>query len=206
MVLLVTYRADEGAPRLGHFLAELDRERLTTEVTLGPLSRAGLAAMVRAVFALDRPAPTAFVDKIYALTEGNPFFVEEVLKVLVMQGDLPLDIDAWEDQALDALPIPRSLRDTVERRMVELSKGARHILEVAAVVGRWFEFVLLRELVQVDEREMIERLRELTAAQLVVEESAERFAIRHALTQQAIYSRLLRRERRFLHRSAAERL
>jgi len=159
---------------------------------------------VRAIFALDRPAPTAFLDRLYSLTEGNPYFAEEVLKVLVMQGDLPLDTDAWKDRLLDALPIPRSVRDTVEARVAQLSPVVRNIVELAAVVGRRFDFSLLQEVAQVDEALMIEGLHELISAQLVVEESAERFAFRHSLTQEAIYSRILKRERRLLHRRVAE--
>jgi predicted ATPase len=67
-----------------------------------------------------------------------------------------------------------------------------------------FDFAVLQHLTQRDESDLLEAIKELIAAQLVVEESAERFAFRHALTREAIYAALLARERQALHRALAE--
>src|SRR5438874_1450242 len=80
LLLLLTYRSDEVRPTLSHWLAELDREHLEQEVALTCLTRSETGAMLRAIFALERPAQAAFLDTIYTLTEGNPFFIEEILK------------------------------------------------------------------------------------------------------------------------------
>src|SRR5262249_29624417 len=69
-----------------------------------------------------------------------------------------------------------------------------------------FDFALLQELAGPDERGLLAAIKELIAAQLVVEESAERFAFRHALTRQAVAAELLARERTTLHRAIAEAL
>jgi DNA-binding NarL/FixJ family response regulator len=74
---------------------------------------------------------------------------------------------------------------------------------MAAIAGRRFDFDLLQSLTQHDEVELLALVKELIAAQLVVEESAERFAFRHALTREAIYAELLARERVALHRAVA---
>jgi DNA-binding CsgD family transcriptional regulator len=71
------------------------------------------------------------------------------------------------------------------------------------VAGRRFDFGLLQTLTNHDEKELLALVKELIAAQLVVEESAERFAFRHALTREAIYAELLARERVTLHREVA---
>src|SRR5258707_1108871 len=78
----------EAAPKLSRFLARLERERLATELALAPLSRAETAEMLRLIFDLRRPARAEFLNLIYGLTEGNPFFIEEVLKSLVSTGDI----------------------------------------------------------------------------------------------------------------------
>src|SRR5438093_1406420 len=71
VLLLLTYRTDEVAPALERLLAELDRGRLATELTLGPLDRDGVGAMLRAILQPEVPhAP--FVDAIATLTDGNP--------------------------------------------------------------------------------------------------------------------------------------
>jgi DNA-binding NarL/FixJ family response regulator len=204
LLVIGTYRSDEVGPRLGRWLAQLERERLAHELSLEPLSRDEVAAMLRAIFNLPRPVRTDSLDAIYSLTEGNPFFVEESLKALMAAGDIFYADGAWDRKPLALLHIPRSLNDAVEQRVARLSTDARQVLVLAAVVGRRFDYALLQRLARRDEAELLPLLKELIAAQLVVEESADRFAFRHALTRQAIYSGLLARERAALHRTIAE--
>src|SRR5262249_17807643 len=92
----------------------------------------------------------------------------------------------------------------VQRRLDQLSPQAREILTLAAIAGRRFDFRLLQELTEHTETSLIRLIKELIGAQLVVEESADLFAFRHALTQQAVASNLLARERRAVHRAIAE--
>jgi DNA-binding CsgD family transcriptional regulator len=204
MVLIGTYRSDEVGPRLGRWLAHLDREHLAQELRLAALTRDEVAAMLRAIFALPRPVRVQTLDAIYTLTEGNPFFVEELLKSLIAAGDIFYSDGTWNRKPMELLRIPRSLNDAVEQRVAQLSADARQVVVLAAVVGRRFNFALLQRLAHRDEDELLPLLKELIAAQLVVEESAERFAFRHALTRQAIYAGLLARERTTLHRTIAE--
>ena len=70
------------------------------------------------------------------------------------------------------------------------------MLTLAAVAGRRFDFALLQQVTGYTEPDLLAMIRELIVAQLVVEESAERFTFRHALTQHAVYAGLLARERR----------
>ncbi len=100
--------------------------------------------------------------------------------------------------------MPRSVHDAVNRRVERLSLDARQVLQLASVAGRRWDFSLLQELTEHDERELLGLVKELIAAQLVTEEAEDRFAFRHALTQKAVYTQLLSRERRRLHQSIAE--
>jgi DNA-binding CsgD family transcriptional regulator len=204
LLLLLTYRSDEVHPSLRHFLAQLDRERLAQEISLTRLTRDEVEAMLRAIFALPRSAHIELADPISALTEGNPFFVEEVLKSLLATEEIFYANGRWERKPLGELHIPRSVQDAVQQRAGQLSGSARHVLMLAAVTGRRFDFDLLQALTKHDEDHLLMLIKELMAAQLVVEESAEQFAFRHALTRQAIYADLLVRERKALHRSIAE--
>jgi len=213
LLVLLTYRSDEVHPSLSHFLAQLDRERLARECALAPLSRSEVSAMLYAIFALRRSVFTVprfmqgdLLDAMYGLTEGNPFFIEELLKSLIEVGDIFYEQGRWERKELRELHIPRSVQDAVELRTAHLSESARQVLNLAAVAGRHFDFALLQELTQQDEAQLLRLIKELIAAQLVVEESAEQFAFRHALTRQAVYTQLLARERKALHRTIAETL
>jgi DNA-binding NarL/FixJ family response regulator/Tfp pilus assembly protein PilF len=206
LLILLTYRSDEVQPSLRHFLAHLDRERLAQEISLLHLSGREVEAMLRAIFALPPSARLELPEPIYTLTEGNPFFLEEVLKSLITAGAIFYENGRWQGKPLGELRIPRSVQDAVQQRTDCLHERARHILSLAAVAGRRFDFALLQQLTHYDEQELLSILKELIAAQLVVEESEERFAFRHALTRQAVYADLLVRERRVLHRAMAETL
>ncbi len=204
ILLLFTYRNDEMQPSLLQFLATLDRERLATEITLARLNRTEAGEMLRAILGLQHPVRAELLDALYDLTEGNPFFIEEILKSLIAAGEIIHSGDAWVSEPLARLHIPRSVHAAIQRRVTPLSDAARQMLGLAAVAGRRFDFALLQRLTHHDEQELLHLAKELIAAQLVVEESAERFAFRHALTRQAIYSGLLVRERQVLHRDVAE--
>jgi len=204
ILLLLTYRSEEVHPSLAHVLAELDRGRMAGELPVPRLSLAEVDAMLRAIFHLDRPARADFLNAIYGLTEGSPFFIEEVLKSLVISGDIFYADGTWGRKPIGELRIPRTVQHAVERRSSQLSLAARRALELAAVAGRRFDFELLQRLLECDERELLELIKELIRAQLVVEQSAEQFAFRHALTQQAVYSQLLARERKVLHQRIGE--
>src|SRR5438445_741340 len=155
--------------------------------------------MLRAILGLDRPVRSELVDLVYGLTEGNPFFIEEVLRSLLAAGDLAYTRGTWNWAAPGALRVPRTVHDAVRRRSAQLSGGAREVLEFAAIAGRRFGFELLEALSGRSENDVLTGLKELVAAGLVVEESAELFTFRHALSRQAVLEGLMARERRALH-------
>jgi len=201
--IVLTYRGEEVGPRLARLIAELERARLVTELPMKPLGRAEVRAMLDAIFGPRTNLGNDFVELIHGLTEGNPFFVEETLKALMVAGDLVPRDGGWRAQALERVRVPRTAIEAVRRRIATLTVPARSIASIAAVTGRRFDFELLRMLSDVDEDELLALVKELIAAQLVVEETGERFAFRHALTREAIYADLLVRERVALHRAVA---
>ena len=211
LLLLMTYRSDEVQPALRRCLAQLTRARLSQELQLVPLSRGDVNDMLDAMFALDEVEQVHLLELIYPLTEGNPFFVEEVLTSLVSRGELLSDEGAWHrkphpEVKSEPPPVPRSVQDAVRQRTQQLSAEALQVVTLAAVAGRRFDFAVLQQLLHCDEEKLLLLIKELMAAQLVMEVSAEQFAFRHALTQQAVYRGLLARERRSLHRALAEAL
>jgi len=206
LLLLLSYRSDEVHPNLRHFLAKLDRERLAQEIPLARLTREEVEGMLQAIFASPRSLGLELPDQLYELTEGNPFFIEEVLKSLIAAGELYYTNGHWERKERSSLHIPRSVQDAVQQRTDRLSTSARQVLTLAAVAGRRFDFALLQALTEHDEQHLLHLIKELISAQLVVEESAEQFAFRHALTRQSIYGDLLIRERKALHHRIADML
>ena len=205
VVIALTYRGEEVTPRLARLIADLERARVVTDLPVEPLGRGDVATMLEAIFGADENLGGEFVHLLHGLTEGNPFFVEETLKALILAGDLaPTSVDGgWRARPLERVRVPRTAVEAVRRRLASLTVPARAVASTAAVAGRRFDFELLQTLTNHDERELLALVKELIAAQLVVEESAERFAFRHALTREAIYAELLARERVALHREVA---
>ncbi|HEX9076218.1 MAG TPA: AAA family ATPase [Anaerolineae bacterium] len=192
ILVIATYRSEEISPRLSHHLVELRRAHLVEEIQLAPLDRDHVAQMARTVLTLEHSLNLDMLDDLIRLTEGNPFFVEEILKNVDEAGEFK------------NLQIPRSIQDSVQRRVEQLPEKTRDILSLAAVVGERFDFGLLQELIRMDEPELLRVLKDLVSAQLLVEDSADQFAFRHALTREAVYASLLKRERRAMHQTIGE--
>ena len=206
VALALSFRSDEIGPTLERLLAELDRTRIATQLDLGRFSGAELTRMIGAIF--DGAPPSGdFAAKIYELTDGNPFFVEEVLKAMMSAGEVARRPDGvWQSRQLVRVQAPRTAVEAVRRRLSALTVPARDVASMAAVAGRRFDFGLLQTLTGHDERALVSLIRELIGAQLVTEESPDRFAFRHALTREAILGELLARERIALHRAVADAL
>jgi predicted ATPase/DNA-binding CsgD family transcriptional regulator len=209
ILFTLTYRNDEISPELRRFLAELDRERLAHEFTLQPFTHSEAEAMLRAIFARRQTASSDLLERVYALSDGNPFFIEEVLKSLQITGEVAGADDAGERSASSGAPsrrppIPRSVQDAVYQRTRRLSALAREALTLAAVAGRRFDLVVLQQVLQIEDSTLLTCMKELISAQLVTEEVAGRFSFRHALTREAVYAELLASERQGMHRALAE--
>ncbi len=209
ILLLLTYRSEQVQGGLARFLIGVDRERLATELTLSLLNNSDVAAMIGTIFGLPHAVPANVLEMIVPLAEGNPFFLEEILKALLTAGEIEvqdgtLELKPLEDAGDQRLHLPRSVQLAVQQRLDHLSPDARHLLDLASVAGRRFDFGLLQALTEHNETELVHLVKQLILAQLVVEESPDVFAFRHALTQQAVYTDLLARERKALHRLIAQ--
>lgn len=206
-VLLVgTYRTNESHESLGRLFMEWNRIRLAMEIQLPHLSLGEADNMLRAILSPDQPLRYDLLEALYRLTEGNPFFLEEALKALIEAGDLFQEAGKWEIVPFSELRVPRTVQVAVQNRLNRLSPKAGNFATLAAVMGLRFHIGLLQGLTNQTPAELTEHLRELVNAQLIVEESAETFLFRHALTREAIYQSILGLERKTLHRTIANAL
>lgn len=181
VMLMLTYRNDAISPQLRRCLTQFNRNHLAREILLEPLTPNEVSTMLRAIFAADQAVTPEFVSTIHNLTDGNPFFVEEVLKSWNTMGELFYRDGNWDRKPINELLIPRSIQDTLHQRFEHLGEDARHVMTFAAVIGRRFDFELLQYLTQFDEPQLMSVMKELIGAQLVVEEAPDRFTFRHAL-------------------------
>jgi hypothetical protein len=185
VVLVVTYRSDEppGRHRLPPLLAELDRAASVERLELRRFDRAELGVLLAGV--LGQPPEPNLLDEVFARSEGNPFFAEELLA-----GGAP-----GGRPALSA-----TLKDLLLARVEVLPGPAREVARVAAAAGRRVRDRLLGAACSLKELALLATLRELVAGQVLVADAAgDGYAFRHALLQEVIDADLLPGERRRLH-------
>ncbi|HEX5166974.1 MAG TPA: AAA family ATPase, partial [Thermomicrobiales bacterium] len=204
LLLIVTWRDEEESEPLRHFLAAVDRGRTGRELQLARLEPAAVERMLRAMFGQPQPIRPDFLETIVGLTDGNPFFIEEVVTALIASGDIYRENGNWSRKELTELRIPRSVVDAVQQRARGLSGTARQLLDLAAVAGQRFDVGIVQEVLVLDDAALLGAIRELVEARLIVDVSDEQAAFRHALTREAVYAALLARERRAHHLALAE--
>src|SRR3954468_14147922 len=168
-------------------LAEIERDPAVHRVTLVPLSRDELAAALEDI--LGEAPDSDLLDRLYARSEGNPLFMEELLAAGV--------------DGRGALPI--TLRDALMVRIEQLSEPAQEVLRVLAV-GQQVDHTTLAQVSGMDRAALVAALREAVASHLVEARADDRYAFRHALLREVVADDLLPGERVELHRAFAEAL
>ena len=206
-----TYRDTEVTPdhRLARSLEDLRRRSLAREMTLKRLPEEGVAALLGALSGQEPPA--SFVNSVYAETQGNPFFTEEVFKHLAEEGRLYDEDGRFRAEVtIEELDVPESLRLVLGRRLERLGENGRRALAAAAVVGRAFTYELLEALGELAPEPLIDSLEEAQRARLVapLSDSADedRLLFSHELIRQTLLAGLSPPRRRRLHLLVADTL
>lgn len=153
--------------------------------------------------------PSSVTALILQKAQGNPFFLEEIVRALIDAGMVYREGDVWRARAdIATVTVPTSVQAVILSRVDRLSAEARRVLESAAVIGRLFRRRLLAQLVHAhDDAGLEAALRELEERALIYLERAapeEEYAFRHVLAQDTVYRSLLRRRRAASHRQVAE--
>jgi tetratricopeptide (TPR) repeat protein len=186
--------------------AARDYPHLYHELTVAPLDTAECRLLLGALLPGAR-LPEALVAHMLDRAEGNPLFVEELVRAMEDQGVVRREGDAVVSGGVDDLRLPETVLGIVAARIDRLDPDSKHTLQLASVIGRTFDYDVLRKLD--DEDGLDRRLLTLQRAELIRElqrEPDRKFAFRHALTQEAAYQSLLQRRRRDVHRLVAETL
>jgi DNA-binding CsgD family transcriptional regulator len=189
LLLVATYRSDELHRRhpLRQFVAEVERLPVVRRLELAPFTRRELAEQLAAI--LDASPAHALVDELFARSQGNPFFAEELLAASGEDGQQRL---------------PKSLHDALMLRVERLSSEARQMARAAAVAGSVAGHRLLEATAGLSDDELTRALREAIENNVLVQDPAsEGYAFRHELLREALYEELLPGERVRLHAALA---
>jgi tetratricopeptide (TPR) repeat protein len=201
ILVLGTYRDAEATldPAVGELLAGILHEG--DHIPLRGLTEVDVGRLVHGVSG--RPGAPRFVRDVHRKTEGNPFFVDEIVHLLAAEGRL----DSSELQP-DALGVPDAVRQTISRRLGALSEPTRRVVSAASVVGRDFDLEVLALLDIGSPAELRASLQEAIARAIVVETDrlGGGYAFGHALFRETLYEELEPASRSDLHRRIADAL
>jgi class 3 adenylate cyclase len=214
-VLVVgTFRDSElaTADALRATLGVLYRHPSVHRIELDGLDDHGVVALLEAIagYSLEHDDEISLAHAVYRETDGNPFFVSQVLQHLVENGSLLQDASGrWvAAESFDAVLLPDSVREVIGGRVVRLGPSAGRVLSLAAVIGRDFDLALLAEAALTSEDEVLDLLDAAGAAALVRESSDTpgQYSFTHALIQHTLYEDLGPTRRARAHRQVAEAL
>ena len=145
-------------------------------------------------------AGCALAAAIHQETEGNPFFIGEVLRHLRETGAIYEQDGRWtSDLEVSELGIPEGVREVIGSRLTRLSDAANQTLALAAVVGRGFDLEVVTSVSDLDEDGVLEALDEALDARLVHETGIGHYRFAHALVRSTLYDELRPTRRARLH-------
>lgn len=199
LLVLGAYRTTDLPPThpLAELLAELRRERLDTRLPLLPLDAAGTGALLTGL--TGRPPAPAVAAAVYAQTQGNPFFIEEVVHHLQEQM-----VDLADDQTrVTGWGIPSGVREVIGRRLARLGAETVRMLGAGAVLGETFPIAVLAAMVDLGWDALAAAIEEAEAAGLL-QETDEGYRFAHALVRQTVLEQLSLPRRQRLHLAAAQ--
>ncbi|HEY8521164.1 MAG TPA: AAA family ATPase [Gammaproteobacteria bacterium] len=208
VVIVVTYRDTELFPErpFTAALPDLQRAEHAVDLVVPRLPRAAVADLLRAFGGQE--APPRLLELVITETEGNPFFVEQVLKHLTDTGRLFDAQGRWRtDTHVAEDEVPSTVRRLLERRLARVTTDCRRVLTWAAIVGRRFSFELLSDIADVAEESLLAALDAAQAAMLLAPERIAgewRLAFAHELIRQTLLGELSPPRRQRLHARAAD--
>jgi hypothetical protein len=200
LVLALRY-PDPESNRILAMIRQFSAGSLSGELPLEGLARDRVGELVASVVRRDLDEP--FVTALHRETGGNALFLREVLSNLLEEGVLAPG--SAKGLPLDRIDPPASVREVIQRRVARLSDDARRLLRIGCVPTTGFEFAMAASLAGLEERNALDALDELIAANLVRGgEPSERYELCHALVRRVIYTALSPPRRTRIHRRLAE--
>ena len=206
LMILVTARPDpEGAAWDLRFHAQRNFPHRLTEISLTTLRPEDSADLLRNLLGV-ADLPEELKGRIMERAEGNPFFLEEILRNLIDSGVLLRDGKRWvAGQRLERLAIPDTVRGVIAARIDRLPPDVKATLQHASVVGRFFTRRMLTALADPG-NEVDGATTHLLRAELIREFARlpePEYIFKHGLTQEAAYASILADRRRVLHERVA---
>src|SRR5690606_33626769 len=207
ILIVVTYRHVELRPDeplyrlLPHVLRETEAER----ITLREWDRDDVAELVTARYQLSAADQDRLVTFLLNSSEGNPFFINELLQSLEDEAVLRLTDEGWILGELSGVRVPPLLRQLIDERLERLAPEARHLLQAAAVIGEEIPIDVWQAVTEVSDEALADVIEQALAVRVMVEMPQDPvLRFRHKLFRQSLYEHMILLRRRSWHRRIAE--
>ena len=207
ILLLGAYRdveLDRQHPLAGA-LGALRRETNFKRIQLKGLESGAVGQFVAAI--AEHDTPEALVSAISSETNGNPFFIREILLHLVESGAIHRQDGQWvaDARSVDELGIPEGVRQVIGQRLSRLSDDANRLLTAASAFSGEFRFDIAASVAGLDEMAALDAVDEALPAQLLRPGAEpDRYDFTHALVRHTLYTELNPSRQVRLHRQIAE--
>ncbi len=207
LLLLCVYRPVRGhrCRHLRTIAAQKCRERYT-ELRLRELTHHQSQRLVESLLAIE-DLPSAVRDLVLDRSQGNPFFIEEVVRSLIDAGVVYRENGSWRArEEIDSIRVPQSVQSVILGRVDRLDENLKQVLQAASVIGRVFRRQVLACATQ-QQAELEDALWELQDRALVYQERTipeEEYSFKHVLTQETVYHNILQGRREAIHGRVAE--
>lgn len=189
------------------FVAPLMQRSHYRQISMPPLGPAEATALLRDHLGND-PSLALLSRNIVARAQGNPFFVEELVNALVERGDFEGEKGAYQLKGgIDTIPLPPTVQAVIAARIDRLEENAKHVLEVASVMGREISIAVLESVCGLDQSALSRAVQQLRRSELLYDAppfEQRLVAFRHPLIQEVAYRSLLQDRRREFHSKVAQ--
>ncbi len=194
---------------LHELITRLGTENLFSTIELKRLTQEETLLIVSDLLGV-KNIPEDFIELIYNETEGNPFFIKEVLKNLVEDGALSIKQDKLVmNIASDEIVIPTSIKELIKLRLQRLDEHEVEVLEYASVIGNEFSLELLENIIDVPGSKLINLLSKLTEARFIIdiqEGEGLNWKFTHNKTFEVIYNQINENKKKLIHLKLAKHL
>lgn len=208
-LLIVATASDEEAAKPGAALRDwiLAQSRYLTfeQIKLKPFTANDIRTMLNAVFHRIEISPKE-IDRFCEITSGNPYYLVELIRLLVNNNKISLGEGWWLCESLEEIELPTTIGIAVQYKLEQCSEKIRNLLTQAAVIGETFNFEVLAEFSEIDEDELEKLLSVAVKTFLIKEEKGSRgddYRFYNATIRQVLYDALSKRQKRRLHSQAA---
>jgi predicted ATPase/class 3 adenylate cyclase len=198
ILMLVNYRPE--------YHDEWGSKSCYRQLRLDPLGGDSADEMLHALLGGD--TSLAFLKRlIIEKTQGNPFFIEEIVRALIEQGALICDGAPRLTRPLDVIHVPPTVQAILASRIDALPPPEKGLLQILAVMGKEFPLNLVRRITASSGDRLQSMLKDLGTAEFIYEQPAlgeAQYTFKHALTQEVAYNSVLIERRKHLHELIAK--